>query len=83
MLIVVEASKVRKVFRIVGVFLEKYMFCFTLLWYYNERYDSGKGVFRLQVGKFIEYGEKVGVKIEVARFSWAWFKKASGRVRVT
>ncbi len=81
MLIVLEATKLHKVFRAIGFLLDKNILCLTLLWYYRERYDSGKGLFRFQCGKFIEYGEKVGIKIEVLRFSWAWFKKDSGLIR--
>lgn len=76
MLMVVEVSKYRKMFRIIGIYISKTMFCLTLLWYYNERYDSGKGLFRIQAGRFIECKE--GIRIEGLGFSWNWFKKGSG-----
>ena len=77
MLMVVEISKLHKIFRVIGVFVGKKVFCLTLLWYYNERYDSGKGLFRIQIGRFIEYKEKIGIRVEALRFSWDWFKEGS------
>ena len=75
MLINIEISEICKVFRIVGLYFDRHTFCLTLLWYYKARYDTGKGLFRLHVGKFVEYNDKVGIKLDIARFSWAWFKK--------
>ena len=78
MLMVVEISKFHKIFRVFGVYVERAMFCLTLLWYYNERYDSGKGLLRIQAGRFMEYKEKIGIKVEILRFAWSWLKKDSG-----
>ncbi len=77
MLIVLEASRLQKVYRAIGIFIIRRTFCLTLLWFYNERYDSGKGLFRLQVGQFIEYKGKVGIRIEGLGFSYIWLKKDS------
>lgn len=63
-----------KCFRVIGIQIDSNIFCLTTLWSYKERYDSGVGLFRIQVGKFIEYEEKVGIKIEILGFSWDWFK---------
>ncbi len=83
MLIVVEMSKICKVFRVIGLYISRKTFCLTLLWYYKERYDSGNGLFRLQIGEFLEYGGKQGVRIETFRYSWLWFKKTTLSVNET
>lgn len=78
MKIVLDVMKIHKCFRVIGFHIEKKFFCLTTLWYYNERYDSGCGLFRFQIGRFIERKGKRGVRIEVFGFSWEWFKATIG-----
>ncbi len=70
MVTVFDSMKIHKVFRWFGVLIEKHTFCFTLLWYFKERYDDGIGVFRIEIGKLIEYQYRYGIKIESLGFSW-------------
>lgn len=76
MKIVFDILQIHKCFRVFSFHIARHIFCFTLLWYYNERYDDGKGLFRLRVGKFIECRGKSGIQIELLRFSWKRFKKS-------
>lgn len=74
-----EISRICKCFTLAGVQIDRTVFCLTLLWYYKERYDSGVGLFRIAVGKFIERENKIGINIEFLGFSWNWYKSVLGK----
>jgi len=76
MKIVLDILQIHKCFRIIGIHICKGVLCLTVLWYYKETYDSGVGLFRIQIGEFVEYREKFGIKIETLSFSLSWFKKS-------
>ena len=77
-----DLTTVGKCYRLFCVHIDSGVFCFTTIWYYKERYDDGIGLFRISMGKFIQYGNKAGFKIELLGFSWSWFRSEHKKVTV-
>lgn len=64
-----------KCFTLVSLFIDRLCFAAKLCIYYRERYDSGTGLFYFQIGRFAERRSQFGIKIQVLRYEWAWYKK--------
>lgn len=63
-----ETREICKCLTWFSLLIHRNCFCFTLLWYYKERYDAGRGLFRISIGKLIEFKDRYGIRIELFGF---------------
>ncbi len=64
-----------KSFSVASLFMSKTNFCVRTCIYYKERYDDGYGLFYLEIGRFIEKRNRIGVKIKFLGHERVWYKK--------
>lgn len=66
--------KIHKVYQFATIYINWSFFQISLLWYFRERHDSGFGLFRFGIGRFVECDNKFGLNIQILWFSRRWLR---------
>ena len=63
------------VFRLLAFLTYGSFFQLYLVWHNKKEYFEGFGLLCLEVGKFIEYRDRFGIKVRFLWWKWHWLEK--------
>ncbi len=67
--------KIHKIYQLAVIFISLKFFQISLCWCFRERYDSGFGLFRFGIGRFVECDNRFGLSIQILWFNRLLLRK--------